>query len=175
MHQCYIGAPSQQGVYSVRGLLGPVGGQERNQPTVLQLHLWAGRTAGMLHGEVLQHLAVMGAVQPSTRYLVEAAGTEELVVHRKSIDGMAATGVAFALIVGKVLMGLSKSNSARNMPRWPLDRETHRFAMGVKQISKLAIVAKRRTQRTVRQGCLDLSSAEEDEGVELSHLLFFET
>ena len=56
-----------------------------------------------------------------------------------------------------------------------MDEETHHLATCVKQIGKLATVAKRRTHRAASQGHLDLSSAEEDEGFELLHLLLLET
>ena len=51
-----------------------------------------------------------------------------------------------------------------------MDRETHCFAVCIKRIGKLAIIAKRKMQRTARQGHLDLFSTEEDEGIELLHL-----
>ena len=68
----------------------------------------------------------MGAVGPSMRHLVEAVGTEKLMTHGESIDGMAGTGVALALIVGKGLTGASNGDGARNATRWPVDAPLRR-------------------------------------------------
>jgi hypothetical protein len=97
------------------------------------------------------------------------------VIHGESIDGMVATGVALALMVSEGLTGTSNGNGTRNAPRWPMDGEAHQFAAYVERIGKLATVAKRRTQKVARQDCSDLSSTEEDKGVELSHLLSSKT
>ena len=100
----------------------------------------------------------MGAMGPSTIHLRGVVGMEKCVVHGKSIDGMATMGMTLTLIVGEGLTGANNGDSARNVPRWPVDGGTHRFAACVKHIGNLVTIAKRRTQRATRQGCLDLSS-----------------
>ena len=110
-----------RGFYPGRGLLSPGFGQERDQPAALELYFWAGRAVRVLPGKVPHRAAVMGALGPSIRHLVEAVGTEELVIHRENIDGMAAADVALSLIFSKGLTGKLDGNSARNVPRWPTD------------------------------------------------------